>query len=321
MMKKKEHPCLVPFEKLSENEKDYDCKTSQEILKFIMEKGFRIVKKKTDFLHSIKEFLLNIESKLSILFTDKFTGKKHFRRNKSFIRYGLLMICFVLTMLTGIMLANIFPNLSKIILSFFVFIAGCYLVLLTYRPIFGRYYIRNAFFCFIFILGVIVYGSMHHHGFLTVDSQVKETGWLRFETKLFEAIDRGNHAMAAFFPSRGEYEALVDNSENKIEEATIFEKQVYSRGFMRLYLLFHILVYLFFGYFTLTLWGHRLISRLNFFLVLDKNKNIFWCEEPNDKMLLLARDIYKTCEEEDVTFSVSEHKNGGSAKELYQWSR
>mgnify|MGYP003296719653 CR=1 FL=1 len=41
----KQHPCLVPYEKLSEEEKDYDRRTSVETLKFILSKGYDIVKK------------------------------------------------------------------------------------------------------------------------------------------------------------------------------------------------------------------------------------------------------------------------------------
>lgn len=40
----KHHPCLVPYEKLSENEKEYDRNTSQETLKLIMKLGFKITK-------------------------------------------------------------------------------------------------------------------------------------------------------------------------------------------------------------------------------------------------------------------------------------
>ncbi len=42
--KLKTHPCLVPYEELSEEEKDYDRRTSQETLKFIMEQGYEIIK-------------------------------------------------------------------------------------------------------------------------------------------------------------------------------------------------------------------------------------------------------------------------------------
>ena len=40
----KHHPCLVPYEELTENEKEYDRNTSQETLKLIIKLGFRIVK-------------------------------------------------------------------------------------------------------------------------------------------------------------------------------------------------------------------------------------------------------------------------------------
>jgi len=41
----KQHPCLVPYDELSEEEKDYDRRTSVETLKFILTKGYDIVKK------------------------------------------------------------------------------------------------------------------------------------------------------------------------------------------------------------------------------------------------------------------------------------
>ena len=41
---KKHHPCLVPYEDLTETEREYDRNTSQETLKLIMKLGFKIVK-------------------------------------------------------------------------------------------------------------------------------------------------------------------------------------------------------------------------------------------------------------------------------------
>lgn len=40
----KKHPCLVPYEELSEAEKEYDRSTSQETLKLITMLGFCITK-------------------------------------------------------------------------------------------------------------------------------------------------------------------------------------------------------------------------------------------------------------------------------------
>lgn len=40
----KQHPCLVSYGELSETDKEYDRKTSQETLKLIMKLGFKIVK-------------------------------------------------------------------------------------------------------------------------------------------------------------------------------------------------------------------------------------------------------------------------------------
>ena len=40
----KNHPCLVPYEELSEEEKEYDRNTSLETLKLIIKLGFKITK-------------------------------------------------------------------------------------------------------------------------------------------------------------------------------------------------------------------------------------------------------------------------------------
>ena len=41
---KKTHPSLIPYEELSESEKDYDRRTSQETLKLILSLGYKIIK-------------------------------------------------------------------------------------------------------------------------------------------------------------------------------------------------------------------------------------------------------------------------------------
>ena len=41
---KKHHPCLVPYEALSESEKEYDRRTALETLKLIMKLGYKIEK-------------------------------------------------------------------------------------------------------------------------------------------------------------------------------------------------------------------------------------------------------------------------------------
>lgn len=40
----KKHPCLVPYEELSEEEKEYDRNTSVETIKLILKLGFKILK-------------------------------------------------------------------------------------------------------------------------------------------------------------------------------------------------------------------------------------------------------------------------------------
>lgn len=39
----KQHPCLVPYEELSEEEKEYDRRTSMETIKLILSLGYDIV--------------------------------------------------------------------------------------------------------------------------------------------------------------------------------------------------------------------------------------------------------------------------------------
>ena len=41
---KKETPCMVPYEELSESEKDYDRNTAIETLKLIVKLGYKIVR-------------------------------------------------------------------------------------------------------------------------------------------------------------------------------------------------------------------------------------------------------------------------------------
>ena len=41
---KRKHPCLVPYEELSEEEKEYDRNTSVETIKLILKLGFKITK-------------------------------------------------------------------------------------------------------------------------------------------------------------------------------------------------------------------------------------------------------------------------------------
>lgn len=42
----KTHPSLIPYEELSESEKDYDRRTSQETLKVILSMGYKITKER-----------------------------------------------------------------------------------------------------------------------------------------------------------------------------------------------------------------------------------------------------------------------------------
>lgn len=41
---KRQHPCLVPYEELTEEEKEYDRNTSVETIRLILKLGFKITK-------------------------------------------------------------------------------------------------------------------------------------------------------------------------------------------------------------------------------------------------------------------------------------
>lgn len=41
---RKQHPCIVPYDELSEREKEFDRNTSQETLRLIIKLGFKITK-------------------------------------------------------------------------------------------------------------------------------------------------------------------------------------------------------------------------------------------------------------------------------------
>lgn len=41
---KKEHPCLIPYEELSEEEKDYDRATALGTIRFVLKNGYAITK-------------------------------------------------------------------------------------------------------------------------------------------------------------------------------------------------------------------------------------------------------------------------------------
>ena len=41
---KKEHPCLIPYEALSEEEKSYDRATALSTIKFIVAKGYKVTR-------------------------------------------------------------------------------------------------------------------------------------------------------------------------------------------------------------------------------------------------------------------------------------
>ncbi len=63
----KTHPCLVPYEQLSEEEKDYDRATSQETILFIREAGFEITLERPCLLKRMKNALSPLRSYLSNL--------------------------------------------------------------------------------------------------------------------------------------------------------------------------------------------------------------------------------------------------------------
>lgn len=183
---------------------------------------------------------------------------------------------------------------------------------------------RNVILIIIFLIGSVAYTQLNSATekkgkerkifiIRATEKRRKERIFLDAEKKenirkFLNASNIGNTVVAAFFPSRGTYE-INGKGELETDNAVVQELPL---DVLFWYLFFHICVYIFFGYFALSLWGGRVLNRLRWFLTLDRDKNVFWCRTLEPKILELAKSIRdKTVTEQSLVsvseFSTSDH--------------
>jgi len=151
---------------------------------------------------------------------------------------------------------------------------------------------------------------------VSVEKQVEtasENNRQNFYRKLLPSAYYSHIVTGAFFPSRGTYEIASDGTicvENK-------PKIALPNKVLWFYLGFHASVYIFVGYFIMSLWGYRTINRMRFWLLRDCEKCIFWCIIPEPKMMQLAKDVKNANKISMPIFSV-EATATDDAKTLFQ---
>ena len=191
------------------------------------------------------------------------------------------MISLVLWLLTGNYFVLLGFSLSFFVICLFGSIYCCKLLQK------GLY--RNICFCCILLLGIICHTLLtkqieeNSSGITAAGSVAAEKGssWF-FWKEIFKAVHHSHITTAAFFPSRGTY---------NIEDDGTLGDEKFTVCNMMVYIAFHALVYIFAGYFVMSLWGFRTINRLWFWLTADSEKNTFWCKEIDGKMMTLAESI------------------------------
>lgn len=211
---------------------------------------------------------------------------------------GLFVFLFSIVFIAAFFLSRFEqPELASVFYSLLCFIVGLGGVLLLCRvPFFQRGIMRNIIFVAILLLGISAYYCLHCY-----ETQTRQDST---QSVIVRAIYHHHLALAAFFPSRGGYEISTDGVLGSGFSAN-GEPVVVETAPLVLYFAFHTLVYMFAGYFLMSLWGCRTINRLQFWLTRDCEKNIFWCEKPEPKMLKLAKDLQDKARVQPV-FSVDE---------------
>ena len=201
----------------------------------------------------------------------------------------------------------------QVLRAFLIFLLVCVAVAALTRPLMDKIFWKALIFCGILFMGVSAYQQIYS------DPSVIKIKWddrnMQYEytsvptdkpandffSKCTESMAVVNSAIGSFFPSRGEY----DNDSTDRNEL--------------LYFLFHLLCYIFFGYFAMALFGQRIINRIRFSLVPEYNKYFIWCNDKiGDHELALAKSINQQSDNELVCFSVSEDNYMDNAKELFR---
>lgn len=232
------------------------------------------------------------------------------KRGNMIIRWGFLFLLLVVIHPFLLFYLSPYPILFKISMSLSVFFFYVFVALFFCKlSLFQRGWAKNGVFIIIFLTGIVCYvklsdvlqtttaskGNTEIHKTASVDNKApqQELSW----DDVFTAIHHSHTAVAAFFPSRGAYEIEHDGTQgkNKLAADTLWW-----------YMAFHAAVYIFVGYFIMSLWGYRTINRLRFWLTTDREKNVFWCNNPEPKMLKLAKDIIENMQSSRPVFSVEE---------------
>lgn len=153
--------------------------------------------------------------------------------------------------------------LGRVCYGVMILTLGMYLVMVFRRTLQSNFW-RYILFFLILINGIIVY-------------ELKDGDVLSARVgQIIVAVNSNNNALAAFFPSRGDYEI----------------KSIESSWVAGVYVFLHAATYIFIAMLAVSLWGRKLINSWRNFIVPEQQKYVFWGQNLDEKMLLLARDIY-----------------------------
>lgn len=111
----------------------------------------------------------------------------------------------------------------------------------------------------------------------------------------WDGLLSGCRALASFFPSRGDYDNPVSG--------------IFNGDYPKQYIIFQILVYVFFIYVALLIWGERFYNRILNFCTTNRNKYVFWSKNLEPCIRILGEDIMDKKTESRIVISLSEQLN------------
>ena len=195
------------------------------------------------------------------------------RKNRSvrtFVAWILFLLIPVLLCFTACKCA-LFP-----LLCFSILLFGFEMAFLLMRFC-SRSVFQSLIFIVFFMLGVYSYLTIYP----------PRSGW--------DGLLSGCRALASFFPSRGDYDNLGGGNVNG--------------GYPKQYILFQILVYVFFIYVALLIWGEQFYNRILNFCTTNKNKYVFWSKSLDSCVWILGKTIMDNNPEARTVISLSEKLN------------
>ena len=242
-------------------------------------------------------------------------GMKNFSRGS--IRLIRVMLCLVFISFFALVVSMVFDKYSHVWLGLFIFLFFTVLIVASYR-LFRSNIARYLLFLILFTGGLIVYdnkdfasnrhcnydvstmplGGGKTSGEQQKNSTQKHDTSIQYSTQnLIPPISNVNNSLAAFFPSRGDYD--------------------YFANFW--YVLLHFAMYVAVGILMMSLFGRKLANGLSNFTASDCNKYVFWGKQIGNSGMLLAKDIYAKTKQEQMLFIVSSHEihNSDDEKEIY----